>query len=102
MIQQTRDEIEESATRDAFNLCVNFLTTAGHTDAAIALTKFLTEDPAPEIDQEVEIAQPQIDQFNAQQLGFTGNTCPECGSLQMVRNGSCEKCNTCGATTGCS
>ncbi|MDZ7722393.1 MAG: hypothetical protein U5R06_06095 [candidate division KSB1 bacterium] len=27
--------------------------------------------------------------------------CPECGSM-MVRNGSCYKCLTCGATSGCS
>ncbi|HOX25432.1 MAG TPA: vitamin B12-dependent ribonucleotide reductase [Candidatus Krumholzibacteria bacterium] len=27
--------------------------------------------------------------------------CPECGSV-TVRNGSCYKCNNCGATTGCS
>lgn len=35
-------------------------------------------------------------------MGFTGNTCPECGNFQMVRNGTCEKCSVCGATTGCS
>ncbi len=27
--------------------------------------------------------------------------CPECGSI-MVRNGSCYKCLSCGATSGCS
>ncbi len=34
--------------------------------------------------------------------GYTGNACPECGQLTMVRNGSCEKCDSCGATSGCS
>ncbi|MCE9502051.1 MAG: hypothetical protein K8R21_16340, partial [Leptospira sp.] len=34
--------------------------------------------------------------------GYTGDSCIECGSFQMVRNGSCLKCNSCGATTGCS
>jgi ribonucleoside-diphosphate reductase alpha chain len=34
--------------------------------------------------------------------GFTGDSCIECGSFQMVRNGACLKCNSCGATTGCS
>ncbi len=38
----------------------------------------------------------------ARNKGFTGDICPECGSLEMVRNGSCLKCNSCGATTGCS
>jgi adenosylcobalamin-dependent ribonucleoside-diphosphate reductase len=34
--------------------------------------------------------------------GFTGDACGGCGNLTMVRNGSCLKCNTCGATSGCS
>ncbi len=34
--------------------------------------------------------------------GYTGNACSECGQLTMVRNGSCEKCDSCGATSGCS
>ncbi|MDX1957518.1 MAG: vitamin B12-dependent ribonucleotide reductase [Leptospiraceae bacterium] len=34
--------------------------------------------------------------------GYTGDSCTECGSFQMVRNGSCLKCNSCGTTTGCS
>ncbi|MCB1385260.1 MAG: vitamin B12-dependent ribonucleotide reductase, partial [Nitratireductor sp.] len=34
--------------------------------------------------------------------GYTGNSCGECGNFTMVRNGTCEKCDTCGATSGCS
>jgi ribonucleoside-diphosphate reductase alpha chain len=34
--------------------------------------------------------------------GYTGDDCRECGSFTMVRNGTCLKCNTCGATSGCS
>ena len=34
--------------------------------------------------------------------GYTGDVCPECQSLTMVRNGTCLKCMTCGSTTGCS
>ncbi|MED5159206.1 MAG: vitamin B12-dependent ribonucleotide reductase, partial [Candidatus Thermoplasmatota archaeon] len=34
--------------------------------------------------------------------GFTGDICVECGSSQMARNGTCLRCNACGATTGCS
>ena len=37
----------------------------------------------------------------ARQRGYTGDPCPECGHLTMVRNGACLKCQTCGATTGC-
>ncbi|NBC26710.1 MAG: vitamin B12-dependent ribonucleotide reductase [Bacteroidetes bacterium] len=38
----------------------------------------------------------------AKQLGYTGDSCPECGSMTMIRNGTCQKCITCGSTTGCS
>tara|TARA_B100001173_G_scaffold260521_1_gene233780 strand:- start:1259 stop:3082 length:1824 start_codon:yes stop_codon:yes gene_type:complete len=38
----------------------------------------------------------------ARESGFTGDICTDCGSSQMVRNGTCLKCNACGSTTGCS
>ncbi|MBE7183712.1 MAG: vitamin B12-dependent ribonucleotide reductase [Methylobacterium mesophilicum] len=34
--------------------------------------------------------------------GYTGNECAECHNFTMVRNGTCEKCDTCGSTSGCS
>jgi ribonucleoside-diphosphate reductase alpha chain len=34
--------------------------------------------------------------------GYEGDSCPDCGSWTLVRNGTCLKCNTCGSTTGCS
>jgi ribonucleoside-diphosphate reductase alpha chain len=34
--------------------------------------------------------------------GYEGDACRECGQFTMVRNGTCLKCNTCGATSGCS
>ncbi len=34
--------------------------------------------------------------------GYTGNSCSECQNFTMVRNGTCEKCDTCGSTSGCS
>ncbi|WP_017930279.1 vitamin B12-dependent ribonucleotide reductase [Robiginitomaculum antarcticum] len=34
--------------------------------------------------------------------GYTGDACPECGHFTLVRNGTCQKCETCGSTTGCS
>ena len=36
------------------------------------------------------------------QAGYSGDICPECQSTMMVRNGTCLKCLSCGATTGCS
>ena len=35
-------------------------------------------------------------------LGYAGDNCSECGNFTLVRNGTCLKCMTCGATTGCS
>ena len=34
--------------------------------------------------------------------GYEGDPCGECGNFTLVRNGTCMKCNTCGATSGCS
>ena len=34
--------------------------------------------------------------------GYTGDACGECGNFTLVRNGTCLKCNSCGATSGCS
>jgi len=34
--------------------------------------------------------------------GYEGDMCPECGQFTMVRNGTCLKCDSCGATSGCS
>ena len=34
--------------------------------------------------------------------GYEGDACPECGQFTLLRNGSCMKCDSCGATTGCS
>jgi ribonucleoside-diphosphate reductase alpha chain len=40
--------------------------------------------------------------LTARAQGYEGDSCPECGAMTLVRNGSCLKCATCGATTGCS
>jgi ribonucleoside-diphosphate reductase alpha chain len=34
--------------------------------------------------------------------GYEGDPCGECGQFTMVRNGTCLKCMSCGATSGCS
>jgi ribonucleoside-diphosphate reductase alpha chain len=38
----------------------------------------------------------------ARMKGYTGESCSECNNFTLVRNGTCLKCDTCGATTGCS
>jgi ribonucleoside-diphosphate reductase alpha chain len=34
--------------------------------------------------------------------GYSGDACTDCGQLTLVRNGTCLKCDSCGATSGCS
>jgi len=38
----------------------------------------------------------------ARMKGYEGDACTECGNFTLVRNGTCMKCDTCGATSGCS
>ena len=60
-------------------------------------------DPSPVSSSTGVATVPRAEQVNAARAkGYTGNACSECGQLTMVRNGSCEKCDSCGATSGCS
>ena len=49
-----------------------------------------------------------LPQTNAEQIrvarlkGYEGDPCSECGQLTLIRSGACAKCDTCGATSGCS
>ena len=46
---------------------------------------------------------PQFDdRAKAKMQGYEGDACGDCGNYTLVRNGTCMKCNTCGATSGCS
>ncbi len=38
----------------------------------------------------------------AKASGYEGNACPDCGQFTMVRSGTCLRCLSCGATSGCS
>jgi len=40
--------------------------------------------------------------YEALQIGYTGEQCPNCGSIRVKRNGSCTVCEDCGTTSGCS
>jgi ribonucleoside-diphosphate reductase alpha chain len=60
-------------------------------------------DPSPVTPAMGVATVPRSEQVNAARAkGYTGNACSECGQLTMVRNGSCEKCDSCGSTSGCS
>ncbi|MEX0593302.1 MAG: vitamin B12-dependent ribonucleotide reductase [Balneolaceae bacterium] len=58
--------------------------------------------PAGEEQVEATETDEQGDYDRAKQMGYTGDSCTECGSMTMIRNGTCLKCITCGSTTGCS
>jgi ribonucleoside-diphosphate reductase alpha chain len=40
--------------------------------------------------------------LQAKVKGYEGDPCHDCGNFTLVRNGTCLKCDTCGATSGCS
>jgi len=45
----------------------------------------------------------RLDQIReARMKGYEGDACGDCGNFTLVRNGTCLKCDTCGATSGCS
>jgi len=77
----------------------------------------LKQEPAYEQDEEADLsalgfAKPITDtnagmtaadkRAEARMKGYEGESCPECANFTLVRNGTCLKCDTCGATTGCS
>jgi ribonucleoside-diphosphate reductase alpha chain len=49
------------------------------------------------------LAQSSPDKIRLARLkGYEGDPCSECGQLTLVRSGACCKCDTCGASSGCS
>lgn len=61
--------------------------------------EFTTKDESEEDDNPGYNPTPNLFSEN---LGFSGEMCPDCGMAAMVQNGKCLKCINCGATTGCS
>jgi len=59
-------------------------------DGALALSSMPAEDL-------------RLERIRAARLkGYEGDSCEECGNFTLIRNGTCLKCDTCGATSGCS
>lgn len=66
-------------------------------DGDMKRTKFVMKTAEPILSVgEMQSEQPTT----PQQMGFTGNLCGNCGSIEMVRNGTCEVCRACGTTSG--
>ena len=89
--KELAEEIEEESPPDLFD--AESPTTALFTDKAAA-------DAASAKADAKAVAAARRQQSLMQ--GYTGNECSECHNFTMVRNGTCEKCDTCGSTSGCS
>ena len=69
-------------------------------DEASGASALFTDAAATEAAEAKALAETRRQQSLMQ--GYTGNECSECHNFTMVRNGTCEKCDTCGSTSGCS
>ena len=59
-----------------------------------------TQNISPEV---MRVVNSELDSAReARMKGYEGDPCGDCGNFTLVRNGTCMKCNTCGATNGCS
>jgi len=70
-------------------------------DSAVADTSIFQTN-IPELATAPTISGDDLAVKEAEKFGFVGDPCPECGQFTLVANGSCLKCVSCGATTGCS
>src|SRR3989338_6565801 len=82
---------EGSKSKDAFALRLPVIdegsTVQTHEDTSLGSVHAGSEPVAGKAEQ-------------AKLQGFTGSLCGGCGSFKMKRNGSCEICLDCGATSG--
>ncbi len=49
-----------------------------------------------------KLATPRGEREDAIVKGYEGDACPDCGQFTLVRSGTCLRCESCGASTGCS
>ncbi|MDD4318719.1 MAG: vitamin B12-dependent ribonucleotide reductase [Candidatus Peribacteraceae bacterium] len=93
---------EGSKSKSAFAMRLHVIdegSPVGHLD----LGTMVEEKTKKEMDAAVEqVVESPSKTAQAKLQGFTGSQCSGCGSMKMKRNGSCEVCLDCGATSGCS
>jgi ribonucleoside-diphosphate reductase alpha chain len=77
----------------------------GAEDHAVDVVAGMTEPLSSTVARTIELP---ADRSEAERIsearvkGYEGEACLECGNFTLVRNGTCLKCDTCGATSGCS
>ncbi len=75
----------------------------GSPDPSAALATLVPEVSTPANDAPATTGSVEMDaRAKAKMQGYEGDPCGDCGNYTLVRNGTCMKCNTCGATSGCS
>lgn len=78
----------------------------GGMDAEVALNTLVPETAEPAaMTSGTAVASGTMtmdERTKAKMQGYEGDPCGDCGNYTLVRNGTCMKCNTCGATSGCS
>ena len=73
---------------------VEFKPAPAKAGGALALAPLGEEDYANEL---------RLERIRAARIkGYEGDSCEECGNFTLIRNGTCLKCDTCGAKSGCS
>jgi ribonucleoside-diphosphate reductase alpha chain len=100
--KEMAEEIESENLPDLFEDNTPSAATALFSDKAAADAAFAKAETqrAPAASDAKALATQRRAQAVMQ--GYTGNECSECHNFTMVRNGTCEKCDTCGSTSGCS
>jgi ribonucleoside-diphosphate reductase alpha chain len=95
--QKQRSKGKESVARTASGATALSTGTGGHVHTH---THVHAEVTATQIVGEADDKISRIRE--ARMKGYEGDSCGECGNFTLVRNGTCMKCDTCGATSGCS
>lgn len=90
-----RDEAEKSSAKSEAN------PTQTQTVAEEEPARLMTTDFGGNGSSEKSIKK-RAPTFDPKIGGYTGEQCDYCGSMRVIRNGSCTVCEDCGGTSGCS
>jgi ribonucleoside-diphosphate reductase alpha chain len=74
----------------------------GSEKSAVLIRAESSSVTASRVTVSMETRQTRLKIAEAKLKGYEGDPCGGCGAFTLVRNGTCLKCNSCGATSGCS
>ena len=111
--EESRSYLEEMSGEGSATATASLASTSSDTDdrglyandsGSMSILSDSSEETVPGIafaDATASRSQTELVQ-EARMKGYEGEPCGTCGQFTMVRNGSCLKCASCGATSGCS